>query len=1542
MQNYGQPLGYQRPGSTASFAGQQGAPAPPPPPPGYGASQGYQSVAPQTQSQWAAPTPTPTSNPQWPQPQQAPGGYQPSTYGVMPGGYTQGQQASSNQPSYPSHQHDKPPPPPPKPYGFAGAVQHQQQQQNTQNWSQPGQQTGFTPQTQQGGYPVQGTPQQPYSNAAPPPPSATPGGSYFPPSQGDRPGSVYGASQVSSYSNSPSAGPQQPSTVASPNDQQPVYIPPSLTGQGVQAYMPSNTNPAPGVYVPPPPDVPAWQQAQHAPLQGGVKKFRYTKPTVDPSFYAQGYQGIQPMQQQPPQPQGQFGQSSTQPPQFQQQSYGQPAQTQFTPHGQAQQQQNQFGQAAQPQQQPLGQPVQPQNQFQQQPVQQPQYNQTPQGQQTQQATQYPQQQNTQVPYGDQPSFQQPQWQPAHQAQDSLPGQQYPDQGIQAPKPLSRTDTASSTFFNQPSPQSQPVSPVNNRQSMSFGAGHQAGVGRAGSVSSIALANLHSQRADNRTSSPRPAPPKLPTPPPPRDDKSKFSALGAGGPSDWERFGDGDEIDDEELFAKKDEKKDEPNELGSVELPAHVPSPPSTHGWPSPATHPINSTLDGRKDTYAPTPPLTTASPAQRSSSQPPQQTFIMGDGAVAPLRSSPKPTQSTQPPPTQRSFVMDDSGWAPPKQSTPTQQESQHQAPPQQGFVMDDGGWAAQSVPVQVRQHTPAEQHHQPPPVQTGLVVSDGGWGASQQTPTQASGSFGAQSSIDHAAELKVRDDALERLRTESEKEKGDLRAEVENKSAEIRAEMEKERTRLRAEMEKLKADVDNARNHAAAEANTLHKQIEAMNVATEQAKTNVDASIKEKDILIERLKEDVEGKEHNIEERDATILDLRRQLEAEKTKELPKPAPADLIPDIDPWYIGSLERYISMLRSEAHEPEIENKIKTFRAFMRAESTIRGIEFYDAPPPALVHEPLASHQPEQQTLSRNTSNGPTRKRDLNVQVPQGSPTEEYDYSPGGRPVLRQQAIPQSNDNVPNQQHVDPSGQSTTILTPTSSIDDDSKKTPVQSPPEDQSQRQYKAYVPPAAVPSDPAPLAHRSTMSVSIIPAVATPSGPSKSHDEIFFGAAQSETSNPVTRPTSSDSTAADIPIPAPLSFTSNRPISTTAPLRAKSSNTLADILPAQTTSVGPNRCIEEFQNQIAGIKPDPNNLEDLTKTWEKAASLSRRKNDDARRKRQEENEEHNDDLFNNNEISYAEMNQLEDDFKQKEGELKAQEDRDEYESYVQAVFDTVYDGLQADIKALMDIYIEVENQLHSSVSGVKSLEGNDTPSTKDCLELLKDLHERIEAKHEKVVHAVAERDKRYKKTEIQPLYAAGNIVKMKSVERHFENAEKQSVVRAKREKAERIGELVNIAEDIVVRAVGVEQGEIDQIIAAIKELDDGEGDAELLSRAHSTLTTLKSSSKTLLSLFNTLEIELNDSVLDAEVAEAKAGAADAAKIQGLESEKAAGAKKMTDEYERRVGVLEQDEEEIRALVQSKGAKVELTEEQEREMRLKAALEEAKRRNGHA
>lgn len=1135
--------------------------------------------------------------------------------------------------------------------------------------------------------------------------------------------------------------------------------------------------------------------------------------------------------------------------------------------------------------------------------------------------------------------QQQQWQsqqPLHQANTQQPNNQGPDQAIQAPKPLDRTDTTPPNFVNHPSPQSQFVSPVASQHASSFAPAHSA---RTDSVSSIALANLHSQRAASRTVSPKPPSFKNPTPPPPRDDASKFSALGTGGPSDWENFGAGEEIDDEELFARKPR----PVQLDSVELPARQPSPPSTQGWPSPAqplTHPHQ---DDTHDTYQPTPPTGTVSPVRRTPSpKTPQQSSFAKDALVAPVRASPKPLQKYEVSQDARhGFVMGEVLWGEPdspnRLSNVTRQ-GQLEGP---SAVGDRPQGVQVPAPVQVPPiQIPAndalapsvETPKQKRPGATRFFSDVGGtWGLSPKDKNRPSSPWGSKDDSDLPAKLQAKDEELWRVRRESKNDMQRVQAEIEAGKAEFLA-----------KIERLKADEEAARALARRNSLALDQQVEAMKAAAEQAKIDADALKKENDLTIERIKEDIEGKEDTIKERDATISDLRRQLddlrrelEEEKTKQVPvpeisKPTALDLIPDLDPWYAGSLERYIAMLRGEAHEPQVDHKIKTFKAFLRAESAIRGIEYYDEPPAPKVEQTVPA-QEVPPADAHSTSGASVEKCDLSVAVPKDRPDDDdYEYSPGGRPLLKRPTIP-IEDHVPVHAPAVHSSQSTAILTPASSVHDDS--TPIQSPPDEQPQPQYKAYVPPVMATDAASSLAQRKATGPSILPTVTSPIGSGKNHDEVFFGAQQ-------PRVARADSETGGVPIVAPLNFASSRPVSVSVLPKGNALDTLNSLLPAQVKPAATSPVLEELRTELANIKSESTKTEELTKSWEKSASLTRKKNADARRKRAEDNEAHNDDLFNSDEISYAELKDLEAEFKDKESKLKIQEDQDEVKSYVETVFDKVYNDFQADITALTNLYIEAETLLQTSVSGVKSLGGGDAPTTKACLELLVELHEQIEKAHEQVVQAVAERDKRYKKTEIQPLYAAGNKAKLKSVEKHFEEAEKQAVSRAQNEKAERMNDLHKVAEDAVVGAASVEQNERSRIIAAIRDLKD-DNHKDVLDRASEAFNLLHKSSKSLLTIFNRLEIDLNTAEVKADIAQARVDGEPESKMQDLRSGLSARETELKEEFARRIGVLDQDREEFEQLIKEKGGKVVTSEEQEKEKRLKTALEEAKRRNGH-
>lgn len=819
-------------------------------------------------------------------------------------------------------------------------------------------------------------------------------------------------------------------------------------------------------------------------------------------------------------------------------------------------------------------------------------------------------------------------------------------------------------------------------------------------------------------------------------------------------------------------------------------------------------------------------------------------------------------------------------------------------------------------------------------------WGLSPKDKEQ-SGPWGSKDDSDLPTKLQAKDEELWRLRRESKNEMQRVQAEIEAGKAEFLA-----------EIDRLKADEEAARTLAVKKSEQLNQQVEAMKAAAERAKVDADALRRENDLTIERMREDIEGKEDTIKERDETVTDLRKQLddlrrqldsihgqvddahkqlEEGKAREIPgasKPTALDLIPDLDPWYAGSLDRYIAMLRGEANEPQVEDKIKTFRVFLKAESAIRGIELCDAPPAA----PVVEHA--QPTLPVDAQ---IEKQDLNITVPQDPPEDDdYEYSPGGRPLLRRPTIP-VEVNTPAHAPGVTSSQSTAILTPASSVHDDS--TPIQSPPEEQPQPQYKAYVPAIMSTDVSSALAQRKATGPSILPNVTSPIGPGQNRNEIFFGAQEPSGSRTGHRPTMSDDTGG-VPVVAPLNFASSRPVSIGAGPKGNAFDTINSLLPDQVKAATPSSDLEGLRKEAAAIKSDSKNVEELTKSWEKSASLTRKKNADVRRKRQEESEEHNDELFNSDEISYAELKDLEAEFKDREGKLKIQEDQDEVKSYVETVFDKVYNDLQADITALTDLYIDAETLLQTSVSGVKSLGGGDAPTTKSCLELLIELHEQIEKTHDQVVQAIAERDKRYKKTEIQPAYNAGDKAKLKTMEKHFEQAEKQAVARAKNEKAERLGNLVKVAEEAVLGAASIEQSERSRIVAAVRDLQDGDN-ADVLTRANETLNLLHDSSKSLLAMFNQLEISLNTTEVDADVAQALVDGAPESEVQKLQSEMTAREAQLKEEFARRVDVLGQDRDESEKLIKEKGGSLETSGEQEKEKRLKAALEEAKRRNGH-
>ncbi|KAL0257892.1 hypothetical protein SLS55_007060 [Diplodia seriata] len=191
-------------------------------------------------------------------------------------------------------------------------------------------------------------------------------------------------------------------------------------------------------------------------------------------------------------------------------------------------------------------------------------------------------------------------------------------------------------------------------------------------------------------------------------------------------------------------------------------------------------------------------------------------------------------------------------------------------------------------------------------------------------------------------------------------------------------------------------------------------------------------------------GKPDGFADQDATVI-----LPKPSTRYNRIPRPQDLIPDLGPWYASSLERYISMLKTEAYASSDEQRAAAFMEFVATESKARGIPYYAQPP----------GDGAQQESGKNGERRP--KLPLEI-PPSGTATEvEVQYSPGGRPMLRakqkdsQNTADEGTTPVPGksqQQAYKPfrQGQSTA---------DSGSSTPTTSSVTANQQRQYKPYTP---------------------------------------------------------------------------------------------------------------------------------------------------------------------------------------------------------------------------------------------------------------------------------------------------------------------------------------------------------------------------------------------------------------------------------------------------------------------------------------------------
>ena len=356
---------------------------------------------------------------------------------------------------------------------------------------------------------------------------------------------------------------------------------------------------------------------------------------------------------------------------------------------------------------------------------------------------------------------------------------------------------------------------------------------------------------------------------------------------------------------------------------------------------------------------------------------------------------------------------------------------------------------------------------------------------------------------------------------------------------------------------------------------------------------------------------------------------------------------------------------------------------------------------------------------------------------------------------------------------------------------------------------------------------------------------------------------------------------------------------------------------------------------------------WDAEAKKARERHERERHARVGQNEARIDALFNDHEIGYGDINDLEAEFKRAEAAKKAEEDREEVATFVASVFDVVWARINYEMDQLTPLYEECTALVSAASAGrgmFEEIEGSPAPGARDgsrvpiapAMDILLVLYQKLMVRHQKAFEAVLERDRRLKKTEVAPWYALGAIEKVKRIEKRFEDAEKKAILEFCRQRDERANLLMDVLDQNTLRGVGANQDYMESIMQAVRKIaadvtrsggsprpgynrngrgspnsdgsppppplnaDDAVSTEEVL-KAKTVTTALARSSEQIVQTFHVADMLLNAADYELSVANAKLSNADAAAFRRLREAKQKEDSKLAMDLEHRMGLIRGD-----------------------------------------
>ena len=415
----------------------------------------------------------------------------------------------------------------------------------------------------------------------------------------------------------------------------------------------------------------------------------------------------------------------------------------------------------------------------------------------------------------------------------------------------------------------------------------------------------------------------------------------------------------------------------------------------------------------------------------------------------------------------------------------------------------------------------------------------------------------------------------------------------------------------------------------------------------------------------------------------------------------------------------------------------------------------------------------------------------------------------------------------------------------------------------------------------------------------------------------------------------------------------------------LLSVLPETEMIVPESARLADLRNVLEAVPDDFSFIHQSVVAWDAKAKKQREENDRQRHARQVESEQRIDSLFDDHEIGYGDISELEAEFKQSEAARRADEDRSEYQTFVTDVFNVVWTRLHFELDQLIPHYEQYSMLMNDTLAGKDMFEGSkDGLPLAPTMSAFLGLHQKLEIRHQKAFEAVLERDRRLKKTEISPWYTLSNIPKVKQLEKQFEDAEKKAIIEYCQQRDTRANRLMDVLDQNTLRGVGANQDYMEAIMKAVRRIASGRAFAsvpgsnepvaglEEVKKAKAVTTFLATSSEQIVQTFHVADMLLNSADYEVSVAKAKVARADQTTLAKLKEERMKEDQKLMRDLEHRLALIREDSrrtnDEIVKLMLFLGVQNGRADNSPvhaepadagHKIRIEKALEEAKKRN---